>query len=633
MTSLMDMGRLSAPPTPTFGDNIHQHYAFGSPNPPIHPIHQASASLATPVPSSIDIRLHQVLARLPHIKIISRLVRRWLQVCISCPVPRPLLLDLLVAVESTAHRCNPSDGNAQVADAALSQLAEDIQNANSRPLVVPRGLQLAEFFQLLTGRNLRAESIGLVLSVAGNAALGLLESDVVFSSTGMNQDVLDRKAFAGEMLSASDAAIAFAKEQCHDLNDVLLWLRYESFVLTRNCCGYESYRTWARSGRLINDLFAMDIHRDPERSQASDTPWFLREIQTRLFACTYEADKSLSGVLGKPPRLPRQYCNRRLPLKISDENVLTAAFTSDDSIVNTPHLGSFICQESFPSDWLRIRFLFATLKEVVLSVRLGISGQSSESLIRRTSSRIQAAWEALPTYLCYNLVCTQNLTFSSPYLYLARLLLYLDYLDLQFSTQQALCYTSRKDNGGNTKLLKLGLTLVTTTTNASRVFCRHFGASTDTALMLCLYGLPSALILADALANTTEGGQDMSTANISDMLPLSWLELHRQLSVLSAELEAIADSTDSNYGLYSKQKETLTRQLDRALHARLDMSPSKLSQLGETSTAPLSDIDKLIAEMAEDETFADVSIGDLESSAGPWTLDDIFNDCIWNVSE
>jgi hypothetical protein len=401
----MDTGSLSALPTPTFDDNIHQHHAFGSPTPPIHPIHQASASLPTPVPSSIDIRLHQVLARLPHIKIISRLVRRWLQVCLSCPVPRPLLLDLLVSVESAAHRCNPGDGNAPVADADLSQLAEDIQNASSQPLVVPRGLQPAEFFQVLTGRNLRAESIGLVLSVAGNAALGLLESDVVFSSTGMSQDVLDRKAFAGEMLNASDAAIAFAKEQCHDLHDVLLWLRYENFVLTRNCCGYESkdtyihqalarykinthtyttlgYRTWARSGRLINDLFAMDIHRDPERPQASDTPWFLREIQTRLFACMYEADKSLSRVLGKLPRLPRQYCNRRLPLKISDENILTAGFTSDDAIVNLPYLGSCIRQEPFPSDWLRVRYLFATLKEVVLSVRLGASGQSSESFIR-----------------------------------------------------------------------------------------------------------------------------------------------------------------------------------------------------------------------------------------------------------
>ncbi|KAJ5908936.1 hypothetical protein N7495_001618 [Penicillium taxi] len=626
----MDVGGLGLL-TPTLDDNI-QHYIFSSP-PPIPPIHRASVSLPTPVPASIDIRIHEVLSRLKHIKTIGRLVRRWLQVCLNCPVPRPLLLDLLAAVESAARQCSPSDGNVPVAVADFSQLAEGIQNASSQPLVIPRGLQPTEFSQVLTGRNLRVELIGLVLSVAGNAALGLLESDVVFSSTSMYQDVLDRKAFAGEMLSASDAAIAFAKEQCHDLYDVLLWLRYENFVLTRSCCGYESYRTWARSGRLINDLFAMDIHRDPERPQSSDTPWFLREIQTRLFACIYEADKSLSRVLKKLPRLPRQYCNRRLPLKISDENVLTAGFTLDDAIIDMPHLGNCIRQESFPSDWLRIRYLFATLKEVVLSVKLGAAEQNSESFIRRTLSRIQAAWKALPTYLCYNPVCTPNQTSSTPYQYLARLLLYLEYLDLQFSTQQALCHTSGEDD---TKLLKLGLTLVATTANAARVFCRRFGASTDTALMLCFYGLPSALVLADALANTTADGQNMPTANRSDNLPLSWPELHHQLSVLSAELEALVDFTDSNYALYSKQKEALLRQLDRALHARLEVSPSKSPQSGGTLTAPLNDIDKLIAEMAEDETFADGPIGDLDSwSAGPssWTLDDIFDNCLWNLSE
>jgi len=156
------------------------------------------------------------------------------------------------------------------------------------------------------------------------------------------------------------------------------------------------------------------------------------------------------------------------------------------------------------------------------------------------------------------------------------------------------------------------------------------------AAQLCFYGLPSALVLADALANTTEDGQNMPTANWSDNLPLSWPELHHQLSVLSTELEALVDFTDSNYALYSKQKEALSRQLDRALHARLEVSPSKSPQSGGTLTAPLNDIDKLIAEMAEDKTFADGPIGDLESSSpGPssWTLDDIFDDCLWNVSE
>jgi hypothetical protein len=71
-----------------------------------------------------------------------------------------------------------------------------------------------------------------------------------------------------------------------------------------------------------------------------------------------------------------------MPLKISDENVLSAWSTWDDAIANVSQVSSGTRQESFPSDWLRIRYLFATLKEVVLGVRLGASGQKSESFIR-----------------------------------------------------------------------------------------------------------------------------------------------------------------------------------------------------------------------------------------------------------
>jgi hypothetical protein len=125
----------------------------------------------------------------------------------------------------------------------------------------------------------------------------------------------------------------------------------------------------------------------------------------------------------------------------------------------------------------------------------------------------------------------------------------------------------------------------------------------------------------------------MPIANRSIMLPLSWLELHRQLSILAAELESLEDNIDSSYASYSKQREALSRKLDRALHERLEMSPLEPPESGANSTASLSDIDKLIAEMADDESFADVSAGDLESSAGPWALDNVLDDCLWNASE
>ncbi|KAF7630134.1 hypothetical protein AFLA_010763 [Aspergillus flavus NRRL3357] len=81
---------------------------------------------------------------------------------------------------------------------AISKLAEDVKTATSQQLVVPLDTRPEEFSKILTRPSLRAEAIGLVLSMAGNAAICLLELDIVFSVSDMH--VLDRKAFAKDML-------------------------------------------------------------------------------------------------------------------------------------------------------------------------------------------------------------------------------------------------------------------------------------------------------------------------------------------------------------------------------------------------------------------------------------------------
>ncbi|KOC07703.1 hypothetical protein AFLA70_15g004922 [Aspergillus flavus AF70] len=288
-------------------------------------------------PNIVDIWLHDIPIRLPRINAISKLVRRWLQVSPSCPVPRFMLKEVLVSVESAANRISRTAG----------------------------------------------------------------------------------------------------------------------------------HRTWTRSGQLFSDMFAIDAHRDFK--EPSDTPWFLREIQTRLFACMYQDDKVISNILGKLPRVPRHYCNRKLPLDISDESLLTPGLTPE----------GYSRQESSPSDWFRARYIFATLREEILSIRLGPMNACNEALIRRISTRIQKAWEGLPSRLCYDPNCTN---FSMPYHYLARLLLYLEYLDLNLCTQQVLFDILGKED--DTELLKAAMMLMATTANSMRRFSRKFGASKDTATIV-----------------------------------------------------------------------------------------------------------------------------------------------------
>lgn len=69
-----------------------------------------------------------------------------------------------------------------------------------------------------------------------------------------------------------------------------------------------------------------------------------------------------------------------------------------------------------------------------------------------------------------------------PYHYLARLLLYLEYLDLNLCTQQVLFDILGKED--DTELLKAAMMLMATTANSMRRFSRKFGASNDTATIV-----------------------------------------------------------------------------------------------------------------------------------------------------
>jgi len=178
----------------------------------------------------MDFQLNEVLTRLFRIDVIGKLVRRWSQVCPISPVPWSLLEEILLSVESVASHLSQNPAEAH-------NVATGIKDATRQPLVVPPSTLPTEFSKLLTGKNLRLESIGIILSIASNAALGLLESDVVFSSLALNMQ--DRQSFVEDMLSASDTCIAFC-EQYFGVHDAIVWLRYENFLLTLNSCGYAS---------------------------------------------------------------------------------------------------------------------------------------------------------------------------------------------------------------------------------------------------------------------------------------------------------------------------------------------------------------------------------------------------------
>lgn len=237
----------------------------------------------------------------------------------------------------------------------------------------------------------------------------------------------------------------------------------------------------------------MEMHREPGEP-SYDTPFFLKEIRARLFACLYSHDKVLSNILGKLPRIPRHYCNRKLPQDVSDEKLMSSGSTLEETLLGLDSEGRND-EESCLVDLLRARYEFATLREDILSVRLGNPSSDNETRIRYVYWRscgsptvvsahshtlrqipvqITTVWDGLPSRVRFD----PNVPdLGKPHTYITNLLLYLEYLDLHFCAQQLLYRGTGKNHDPN--LLQLALTLMTTTVNCARRYSRQFGASKE----------------------------------------------------------------------------------------------------------------------------------------------------------
>jgi hypothetical protein len=143
---------------------------------------------------------------------------------------------------------------------------------------------------------------------------------------------------------------------------------------------FAGYRTWCRSGQLMNDVFALNLHRDPELS--SSKPLFLEEIRCRFFVSAYRTDKALSTLTGRPPRLLRHYCNRRLPLHLQDDHLMSSE-QHLQKVINSLQQDGWNPQPDFqPTAWLRARYILATFREEILQVELGVGGDNRVDMLR-----------------------------------------------------------------------------------------------------------------------------------------------------------------------------------------------------------------------------------------------------------
>lgn len=123
-------------------------------------------------------------------------------------------------------------------------------------------------------------------------------------------------------------------------------------------------------GELSTVVLALGLHRP--KSDDSSAPLFLLEVRRRVVAAALVLDKQFATVLGRPPRIPWQYCDIHMPLDLPYEDILAASDAQDeDAIMKRIGPDGWNIEEKFCSGTqARLYTIFAVMREKILALSL-----------------------------------------------------------------------------------------------------------------------------------------------------------------------------------------------------------------------------------------------------------------------
>lgn len=317
-----------------------------------------------PLPAVSADKLQQgaeVLSMLRDIPIYRRFTARWFELCdgiiVIQPVFRIWLDDLWSEFGQVLEEGRPEQ---------LLALSELVFRNTQSPMKVHGGMTAREWAQLASGRNLRWEVVGVILTLVGLVAINLSDWDGIFES--IRERYVDRATFAERMRKASEYCLCFCYES-EVLNDVYVCFMFEDLILVECLKGDAHWAAWQRTGEVCDAVIAMGLHQGNQAD--ANTPFFLAELRKKIFVSAYGHDKVVATFLGRPPRLSHRYCKMDWPLDLSDDQLfgegeeLAAALTGLDA--NGWNTSGNINR----STWTRVWAQHCRIREDILEIALG----------------------------------------------------------------------------------------------------------------------------------------------------------------------------------------------------------------------------------------------------------------------
>ncbi|KAI5377871.1 hypothetical protein J4E82_003251 [Alternaria postmessia] len=258
-------------------------------------------------------------------------------------------------------------------------LYAEITRNSARPMKIPSDMRPSEFHTLFTGKNLRWDTLGLILAIAGSNAQYTSPNDPLFTLEDGKQ--MNREEFIEDVMHATNTCINIC-ETHGAVNELMTCLIYINMMVVSSFYGDNHHATWRRMGDSVSALYAAGIHCEACNGDGSNAePFFMREFRRRLYAAIYRSDKALAVFYGRPPMMGWRYSDRKMLLDISDQ-----AVTSEDPDVLNAELSKLDSAgwntegHLHPATFGRMRCQLAVFKERLLEQTL--AGEKDSDVVQ-----------------------------------------------------------------------------------------------------------------------------------------------------------------------------------------------------------------------------------------------------------
>jgi hypothetical protein len=201
-------------------------------------MHQQPSETMSATPSSIISRDmgtrhcqmgvgHSVVSRLSPFLFYEKSLKVYFEICLASALLGPLILSLLPQLRKDLERLTAPGAD-------LHYMYAEMTKNTAKPFNVSSTMLPSEFHTLLTGDNLRWETLGLILVIAASNAQFTAPLDPIFTLEDGTK--LDKDQFIEDMIQASNDCITLC--QVHGaVNDVMVWLVYTNMLVISNFYG------------------------------------------------------------------------------------------------------------------------------------------------------------------------------------------------------------------------------------------------------------------------------------------------------------------------------------------------------------------------------------------------------------